>query len=73
MMYTNENLKIISVDGVTPTVVTISEGSYPFINEFYLVKSRDARSMGYTFLYEWMLSDDAKQLLIDCGYVPTNR
>jgi len=70
LMYTYPNLKILSVDGVKPSVETIAKRAYPFVNEFYLVIGNPDQDLNLAALHQWMLSEDARQLLIDLGYIP---
>jgi len=70
LMYTYPNLKILSIDGIKPSARTIADGTYPLINEFYLVIDREPQDPYLTAIRQWMLSEDGKQVLIDCGYIP---
>ena len=70
LMYTYPNLKILSVDGIKPSAQTIADGTYPLINEFYLVIDRKSEDPQLTAIHQWMLSEKGKQVLIDCGYIP---
>ncbi|MCL2126481.1 MAG: substrate-binding domain-containing protein [Oscillospiraceae bacterium] len=69
-MRSNDFIKILSIDGVYPNYDTIQSGKYPFVSEFYSVirKSEPADSPARA-LHEWMLSDDAQNLMVQERYV----
>lgn len=71
LMYENPNLKLLSVDGVEPSAESIENGSYPLVNDFYVVirKSEPANSPA-RLLRDWLLTDEGRQLLMDEHYVP---
>ncbi|MBQ9492668.1 MAG: substrate-binding domain-containing protein [Oscillibacter sp.] len=66
-----DGLKILSVDGVAPDAETIRNGSYPFLNSYYVVtdagRSADDPAK---LLYDWILSEDGRRLIEHEGYVP---
>ena len=69
-MRKNNYIKLLSVDGVEPTYESIQSGAYPFVSEFYSVirKSEPADSPARA-LHEWMLSDEAQNLMASEKYV----
>ncbi|WP_101909024.1 PstS family phosphate ABC transporter substrate-binding protein [Marasmitruncus massiliensis] len=71
LMYENPNLKLLSVDNVEPSAESIENGSYPLVNDFYVVirKNEPANSPA-RLLRDWLLTDEGRQLLIDENYVP---
>ena len=72
-MYEKPNLKLLSVDGVPPSSKTIGDGSYPLLNDFYLViKSDEPSDSPARRLRDWLLTADGKALLENTGYVPIN-
>ncbi len=69
-MYNLPGLKLLAVDGVTPSSETIADASYPFLNEFYAVIRKNESENGRTRrLLNWVLSDEGKQAITDAGYV----
>jgi phosphate transport system substrate-binding protein len=67
-----ENIaKAIAVDNVMPDKNTIKNRSYPFTSEVYAVirSDLDKTSMAYK-LYELLLSEAAKKVISESGYVP---
>ena len=70
-MYQVPGLKLISVDGVMPSDETIGNGTYPFLNKFYLVIREDTPDDSPTKkLYDYIISDKGKESLIKAGYIP---
>lgn len=70
-MYQVPGLKLISVDGVMPSDESIGNGTYPFLNTFYLVIREDEKEDSETMkLYKYILSDKGKEVLIKSGYIP---
>jgi phosphate transport system substrate-binding protein len=62
---------VISVNGIFPENKTIRNKTYPFITEVYVAirSDLDRNSMAYK-LYEWLQSENAKQTITDCGFLP---
>lgn len=66
-----EGLKIISVDGVAPSVETIKNGEYPHISEYYAVIASDEPEGGPArVMYNWLRSEEGQSLIMREGYVP---
>ena len=66
-----EGLKILSVDGVTPSDETIASGEYPILNPYYVSIAKDAPEDSPTrILYDWILSPQGQELVRMEGYVP---
>jgi phosphate transport system substrate-binding protein len=68
-MFPNPNAKILKIDGVYPSVETISGGSYPFIRDFYAVTNGEPSGNEKIFI-DWILSDEGQSLIEKSGYVP---
>ena len=64
-----EGLKILRVDGVSPSAGAIRSGEYPLRNPYYV--AMDARtpeeSMTYV-LYHWLLGEEGQRLVARAGY-----
>lgn len=75
-MVTSGDIRLLAVNGVTPTKETIRDGSYPISNSFYAVtasrKGRPAleewNEHAAAFL-EWILSEEGQTLVERSGYV----
>ena len=71
MMYANPDIKLLSVDGVTPSNETIADGTYPFVNDFYVViRSDEPADSPARILRDWLLTDEGTELLKSANYVP---
>ena len=70
-MYASPGLELISVDGVMPSDESIGDGSYPFLNQYYLVIREDTPEDSETMkLYNYILSNAGKEDIKKAGYVP---
>lgn len=70
-MYAKPNLKLISVDSVAPTAQSIGDGTYPLVNDFYVVIRADApEDSPQRIIRDWLLTEEGSSLLRTAGYVP---
>ena len=68
-LYKNDNIKTISVDGISPSDDNIRTGSYPFTTNYYgVIREGDDDSIGGQFL-DWMLSNEGQQCIAQAGYI----
>jgi phosphate transport system substrate-binding protein len=67
-MKQNDNVKLLAVDGVTPTVQNIKNGSYPFTIDFYAVTA-GTRNENAQKLIGWILSEQGQDFIELCGCV----
>ena len=68
-MKMDENVRLLSVNGVAPSVESISSGDYPFVNDFYAVIRSDApHDSPQRKLYDWIQSPDGQLLVSHEGY-----
>ena len=71
LMYQKPELRILSVNDVEPSAQSIKDGSYPLLNDFYLVIRKDEPvGSAARQLRDWILSDNGRQAFTDQGYVP---
>jgi phosphate transport system substrate-binding protein len=68
-MLRNNQIKLLSVDGVAPTVENIRNGSYPLVATVYMV-TKGPRSANVRRIVDYMLSPEGQKLVEDTGYVP---
>ena len=66
-MIANKGIKLLSVDGVAPTVENIRSGAYPLTSDFYAVTSQQSNANSQV-LIDWILSPEGQQLIEDTGY-----
>ncbi|MCP1223486.1 PstS family phosphate ABC transporter substrate-binding protein [Sebaldella sp. S0638] len=69
-MNKNNNIKILSIDNVEPTVENIKSGKYPYTVNFYLVTRKDVKNKNLDMLIKWILSDEGQKVVEKTGYVP---
>ena len=63
-------LKILAVDGVTPSAETIRSEEYPHRNAYYVVMAADTPEDSPTArVYNWILSEEGQKLVDGQGYV----
>lgn len=65
----NDQIKLLSVDGVAPTIENIRNGSYPLVATAYMVTVRP-RSENMRRIVDFMLSPEGQKLVEETGYVP---
>lgn len=66
-----DNVKALTVDGVSPTEATIKDGSYPIQRPFVLVtKSGAALSETAQSFFDYATSSDANEVITAAGCVP---
>lgn len=68
-MLRNNQIKLLSVDGVAPTVENIRNGSYPLVATAYMVSVRP-RPGNVRKIVDFMLSPEGQKLVEETGYVP---
>jgi len=70
-MYMKDTVKLLAIDGVTPSAQTISDESFPYLTYYYAVVRKDtAADSDARKVIEWMLGDEAQQLASRTNYVP---
>lgn len=71
-MYMQSGIKLLSVDGVPPTNETIASGDYPYRQSFYCVIRRDTpEDAPARRLFDWLQTDEGRELIESAGYVAT--
>jgi len=70
-MVNNEQIKLLSVEGVYPSIETIRDNSYPFSDYFYAIYiDNDDKNENIEPFIEWILSTQGQELIEKTGYVP---
>lgn len=70
VLYKNDNIKILSVDGVYPDDENIRSGVYPYTTNYYgVIRKGDENKTGGKFL-DWVLSDEGQKCIELAGYIP---
>ena len=59
------------MNGISPEEKTVKNGTFPFLLKVHVAirSDLDHNSMAYR-LYEWLLSEDAKSTITECGFLP---
>ncbi|RUS65587.1 Phosphate-binding protein PstS 1 [Saezia sanguinis] len=70
-MNTSDEIRLLAIDGIEPTVENIRNGNYPFTVDVYMVTARPV-SENTQKLMDWFLSEQGQQLVHDVGYVPVS-
>jgi phosphate transport system substrate-binding protein len=68
-MMKNYEVKLLSVNGIAPTVENIENGSYPFIKTFVAVKRNNNTNPNVKLLVDWLQSEQGQELAVKTGYV----
>ncbi len=65
----NEQVKMLSLNGVYPSAENIQNRTYPIVAQFYAIYRADNPNENITLLIDWLLSDEGQDLIEACGYV----
>ncbi len=65
----NDNVKMLSLNGVYPSAENIRNGTYPVIAKFYAIYRADNDNPNIPVLIDWLLSDEGQMLIEESGYV----
>ncbi len=65
----NDNVKMLSLNGVYPSAENIRNGTYPVIAEFYAIYRADNDNPNISVLIDWLLSEEGQTLIEKSGYV----
>lgn len=68
-MVGNNEIQLLSIDGVEPTKENIRNGTYPLISEFYAVTAGTDNPNVKQFI-DWIVSPEGQALVEKVGYVP---
>ncbi len=68
-LYKNDDIKVLSIDGIDPTAENLRSGAYPFtVNYFGVIRKGDEEASGGKFL-SWMRSEEGQKAIRQAGYV----
>lgn len=68
-MVKNDKIKLLSIDGIEPSIENIRSSDYPLASEFYAITAGSKNPNVEPFL-EWILSGEGQKLVEDTGFVP---
>lgn len=63
-----KGVKMLSVDGVYPTLENIENGSYPFITNVCLITRKNDSNRNVQMMIDFILSDDGQEIIRETGY-----
>lgn len=66
----NPRVKMLSIDGIEPTVENISNGTYPIVTSLYAVTYKDNPNENVQKLIDWILSEEGQEIIEGTGYSP---
>lgn len=70
VMNPSERLRILSVNGISPSPENIRNSTYPFVVDVYAYTTEQAmENPNVEALLEWIISDEGQKLIELCGYV----
>ena len=62
-------VKLLSIDGVAPTLENIRSGAYPHVTTLYAVTRKGETNPNVQILLDWLTSDQGQRLVEASGYV----
>lgn len=65
----DSDIKLLSIDGVAPTVENIRNGSYPITTTLYAVSRAGEENPNVQALLDWVVSPQGQELVEASGYV----
>ena len=68
-MVRNDEIKLLSIDGIIPSRETIQSNKYPFSGTFYAITTGNETENVKRFI-EWILSEEGQYLVERTGYIP---
>ncbi|MBR6767448.1 MAG: substrate-binding domain-containing protein [Clostridia bacterium] len=71
-MVKNNQIKLLSLEGVAPTKENIINGTYPVSDCFYAITLASNENPNVDLFIEWILSAEGQKLIDMSGYVPLN-
>lgn len=66
---TENSVKLLKVNDVEPSLDTISDGTYPLITNFYLIKNKNSESEHLQIFLDALLSERGKNAIKEAGYI----
>lgn len=69
-LYKHDDIKVLQIDGASPTPANIRSGSYPFTTNYNaIIRFGEEDGVPGQFL-AWMLSDEGQRCIQQAGYIP---
>ncbi|MBT2581644.1 hypothetical protein [Planococcus sp. ISL-109] len=71
-MVRNDKIKLISVDGIEPSILNFRSGKFPLASEVYAVTA-GTENPNVQPSIEWIFSEEEQKLVDDTGFVPVQK
>ena len=65
----NPDIKMIAIDGISPTVENVKNKNYPIVTPVYAVTYENNPNPNVDILINWILSDEGQYIIEQTGYV----
>lgn len=73
-MHYSDDVKLVAIDGITPSDETIADGTYPLINQSFVIIREDTPEDSICRkIIEWITSEEGQKLGEENGYVPNKK
>lgn len=69
-MEQNRQIKLLTLEGITPNVQTIENGAYPLASDFYAATVEGKETENTQKLIKWILLPQGQSLVEKTGYTP---
>ncbi|WP_027729089.1 PstS family phosphate ABC transporter substrate-binding protein [Treponema sp. C6A8] len=69
----NENVKMVSLNGIAPTKENIQNGKYPISSNFFAVYRKNDQNENIKKLIDWIISPEGQRIIDNNGYVSLNK
>jgi phosphate transport system substrate-binding protein len=70
LMYPNEDIKTIAIEGIDPTAANVKSGAYPLSTSYFgVIRAQDIEGTGGRFL-KWIRSEEGQRCVAQAGYIP---
>ena len=69
-MVSNPNVRMLDINGISPTTENIQNGTYPLVAQFYIVYRADNDNPNVQAVVDFLLSEEGAELIRQCGYTP---
>jgi len=71
IMYENDNIRLLQVDGINPSYDTIKNGEYPLYTYYYAVVRKDnPPHSAERQVIDFVLGEEGQRLMKEAGYIP---
>ncbi|MBC8388282.1 MAG: phosphate ABC transporter substrate-binding protein [Actinobacteria bacterium] len=71
--YLDDSLKVVKIEGVTPSIETVKDGSYPISRGLYVYSpNKDLSEIAQAYL-DFVLSEEGQQIGLREGFVPVSK